>query len=137
MHRLLDWIDRCDWASQRKEPKPVFATVTGETIFPEGEDPWWLTDTQRKTDKVQAPPQADEDGPVELEEERVDDIEEFTDEDPSSEGDAPQQQADDNDEEQESQPLDRPPSVAWKRLLKNGYSGHFERQRGAHCGMHV
>ena len=37
--RLLDWIDRCDVASQTGEPKPLFQTVGGEPIFPEDDDP--------------------------------------------------------------------------------------------------
>ena len=95
MHRLLDWIDRCDWASQRKEPKPVFATSAGESIFPESDDQWWLTDTQRKNENKQMPP-VDEDGPAEPDEECVEDIAEFTDDEdpPSSEVEAPHHEDD-------------------------------------------
>jgi len=135
MHRLLDWIERADLASQRGEAKPPFATAQGEPIFPEGEDPWWLTDVQR-TSTADAPPPGDEDGPAEEEGDVVDEVEEFTDDEdpPSSEEEAAPEGGD--DEEAESQPLERPPRVAWKRDV-SGYAGHFERQRGAYCGMHA
>ena len=47
-HRLLDWIDRVDIASQTGAPKPDFETDEGEPIFPEDDDPWWLTDVSRR-----------------------------------------------------------------------------------------
>ena len=61
--RLLDWIDRCDVASQTGAPKPSFQTVNGEPIFPEDDDPWWLTDISRRlTDDAKQ--DGDEDGPA-------------------------------------------------------------------------
>ena len=44
LHRLLDWIDRADRAAQAGAPKPAFTTATGEPIFPEEGEEWWLTD---------------------------------------------------------------------------------------------
>ena len=43
---LLSWIERADVAAQREQPRPVFATASGDDIFPE--DAWWLTIHQRK-----------------------------------------------------------------------------------------
>ena len=128
MHRLLEWIDRCDLASQRDEPKPTFATITGKSIFPDDEEPWWLTDVQRKT-TTEAQHPGDEDGPHVEEGDLVDEVDQETDdEDPPS--DASVGPAQDN----AAQGMDRPPRMAWKH---NCYAGHFERQRGAHCGMHA
>ena len=80
--RLLDWIDRCDVASQTGEPKPSFQTVDGEPIFPEDDDPWWLTDISRRlTDAKQ---DGDEDGPA-TEGEEEGEQKELSDEDPLSE----------------------------------------------------
>ena len=44
IHRLLDWIDRVDLASQTGVPRPAFATIDGEPIFPPEEERCWLTD---------------------------------------------------------------------------------------------
>ena len=41
------------------------------------------------------------------------------------------------DEVEDSQPLERPPRVAWHGRRDAHYVGYFERQRGAHCGMHA
>ena len=64
IHTLLDLIDRVDFASQRGLPPPPFKTQSGLEIFPE--EPWWLTDVQRKEEpdgeKVVA--KGDEDGPA-------------------------------------------------------------------------
>jgi len=48
IQRVLDWIDRVDRASQTGEPKPDFETEEGDPIFPEDDDPWWLTDVSRR-----------------------------------------------------------------------------------------
>ena len=81
--RLLDWIDRCDVASQTGEPKPSFQTVDGEPIFPEDDDPWWLTDISRRlTDDAKQ--DGDEDGPA-TEGEEEGEQREVSDEDPLSE----------------------------------------------------
>lgn len=134
-HRLLDWIDRCDWASQRGEPKPPFATTTGESIFPEDDEPWWLTDAQKKP-TAEAPPPGDEDGPHVEEGDLVDEVgQETDDEDPSDASADPEEAPKENEEEGDSQALERPPRIAWKQNA--GYGGYFEKQRGAHCGMHA
>ena len=64
LHRLLDWIDRADYASQRREPRPFFGTPEGDAIFPEGDDPWWLTEMQRRKSDSEEEIPGDEDGPV-------------------------------------------------------------------------
>ena len=46
--RLLDWIDRCDNAAQLGLPKPEFKTLESGTIFPEDDEPWWLTDVSKR-----------------------------------------------------------------------------------------
>ena len=52
-------------------PKPDFETLEGEPIFPEDEDPWWLTDVSRKVKEEGEKVDGDEDGPPsELEEEQ-------------------------------------------------------------------
>lgn len=65
--RLLDWIDRCDWASLYEDaPQPPFCTSDGEPIFPQEGIKWWLTElSQRKAEEEAAtvPPGGDEDGP--------------------------------------------------------------------------
>ena len=113
--------------------KPSDRFPCGEPIFPDDEDPWWLTDVQRKPTTEPAPP-ADEDGPAQ-EEEAVDEVDEQTDdEDPPSEEadeDPPNDAA--GEDVGDSQPLERPPRVAWDR----GATPYFERQAGAHCGMHA
>ena len=81
--RLLDWIDRCDVASQTGEPKPSFKTADSAAIFPEDDDPWWLTDISRRLvddDKQDG----DEDGPA-TEGEEEGEQKELSDEDPLSE----------------------------------------------------
>ena len=87
IHKLLDWIERVDKASQSGAPRPAFETVDHEAIFPEDdEEKWWLTDVQNR--KVPAAPQApaDEDGPPSSEGEHVSDEDKMvSDEDPMSE----------------------------------------------------
>ena len=61
--RLLDWIDRCDLASQTGAPRPAFQTISGEQIFPSDDDPWWLTDISRRL-SADAKREGDEDGPA-------------------------------------------------------------------------
>jgi hypothetical protein len=62
MHKLLDWIDRVDSASQLGLLSPPFQTREGDDIFPD--EPWWLTDVQRKEgpEGEKEPPRGDEDG---------------------------------------------------------------------------
>ena len=63
MKRLLDWIDRADMASQMGAPKPAFQTEESERIFPEGDEPWWLTELQKRAAPEDEPAPCDEDGP--------------------------------------------------------------------------
>ena len=81
--RLLDWIDRCDVASQTGAPRPEFRTISGEQIFPDNDDPWWLTDISRRLTN-DAKLEGDEDGPA-TEGEEEDEQREVTDDDPVSE----------------------------------------------------
>ena len=113
-----------DVASQRGEPKPKFVTIKGDPIFTKEDDHWWLTDVQRKPNEP--PPPGDEDGPAENDKDDVvDEVEEFTDdEDPPSSEAEPITENIENEkykdyEEAESQPLERPPSLAWKRDANN------------------
>ena len=65
--KLLDWIERCDDASQQGLPKPPFQTADGEAIFPESiDEEWWKTDIARRS--VQAELPHEEDGPISAEE---------------------------------------------------------------------
>ena len=99
--RLLDWIDRCDVASQTGAPKPAFQTIDGEPIFPEDDDPWWLTDISRRlTDDAKQ--DGDEDGPATEGEEEAEQRE-ISDDDPLS------------DPEQQVSASSREPAVAWRR----------------------
>ena len=85
--RVLDWIDRCDVATQTGAPKPEFQTTSGEPIFPESEEPWWLTDISRRLGQESKQQEADEDGPASdgEEKEEADEQKELEDDDPSSE----------------------------------------------------
>ena len=65
--RLLDWIDRVDYASQRGEPKPPFVASDGGTVFPcegdEMEHTWFLTEmSKRKLEAAQNAADAIEEG---------------------------------------------------------------------------
>ena len=104
--KLLDWIDRCDIASQTGAPKPAFETLDGEAIFPEDDDPWWLLEIQkRKLEEEELV--GDEDGPPSEEEMQA----EVSDEDPVSETeDGPAAH-----ELQQQQPRAHVPHVAWRR----------------------
>ena len=64
IHALLDWIDRVDFAFQNGLPRPPFKTRSGLEIFPD--EPWWLTDVQRKEepDGEKEAAKGDEDGPA-------------------------------------------------------------------------
>ena len=61
IQNLLDWIDRVDLASQSGTPRPAFETAEGQCIFPD--EPWWLTDVQKRTSKEKNA-EGDEDGPA-------------------------------------------------------------------------
>ena len=88
--RLLDWIDRCDIASQAGQLKPKFKTTDGESIFPaDDEEQWWLTDISKRIsvgddkDQQHKQQEGDEDGPATCDEES--EQREVSDEDPVSE----------------------------------------------------
>ena len=103
--RLLDWIDRCDVASQTEEPKPPFQTVDGEPIFPEDDDPWWLTDISRRL-ADDAKQDGDEDGPITEGDEEAEQRE-VSDDDPVSD---PEQQVSASASSSQHEP-----NVAWRR----------------------
>ena len=42
--KLLEWMDRADLASQGGDARPAFRAADGSTIFPEDDEPWWLTE---------------------------------------------------------------------------------------------
>ena len=109
--RVLDWIDRCDVASQTGAPKPEFQTTGGEPIFPESEEPWWLTDISRRLGQDAKQQEADEDGPASddegKDEEKEDEQKELSDDDPSSEPEQVSASA-------ISSAYD--PNVAWRRI---------------------
>ena len=81
-------MDRVDLAIQTADPRPSFKTADGEDIFPDNDEPWWLTDVSRRAPAEEQDP-GDEDGPPsEVEEEGVQQAE-VSDEDPlSSEAEA-------------------------------------------------
>ena len=62
IHRLLDWMDRVDVASQHGHARPPFRTIWGEDIFPPDDELWGLTDVSRRAKDEDEQP-ADEDGP--------------------------------------------------------------------------
>ena len=109
--RVLDWIDRCDVATQTGAPKPEFQTTSGEPIFPESEEPWWLTDISRRLGQDAKQQEADEDGPASddegKDEEKEDEQKELSDDDPSSEPEQVSASA-------SSSAYD--PNVAWHRM---------------------
>jgi len=74
LHKLLAWIDICDYASQVGEEKPPCLDENGDEIIPsDPEDLWWLTEmSARKSDEEDQKPKDDEDGPPESEEEKND-----------------------------------------------------------------
>jgi hypothetical protein len=81
--RLLDWINRCDLASQTGQPKPAFQTLAGDPIFPVDEDPWWLTDVSKRI-SAEDKNKGDEDGPA-TDDEGEEEHKEEDDDDPLSE----------------------------------------------------
>ena len=80
--RLLDFIERCDIASQLGLPRPELKTLDGEAIFPEDDEPWWLTEVSKRISAEDR--RGDEDGPV-TEDEGEEEKKEVSDEDPLSE----------------------------------------------------
>ena len=80
--RLLDFIERCDIASQLGLPRPEFKTLDGEAIFPEDDEPWWLTEVSKRISAEDR--RGDEDGPA-TDDEGEEEKKEVSDEDPLSE----------------------------------------------------
>ena len=65
--KLLHWIDSADLASQAGASRPIFATRDGDPIFPNNDDPWWLTEVAR-VKLAEEKAKGDEDGPPSSEE---------------------------------------------------------------------
>ena len=72
-------MDRCDVAMQHGWVKPEFQTTTGEEIFPDSDEAWWLTEMSKRG-STEAPHPEDEDGP--WEEDQEEEREELSDDDP-------------------------------------------------------
>ena len=75
LHKLLKWIDRCDYASQVGECKPVCIDEYGDEIVPiDPENLWWLTEmsARKKNEEDVDKTKDDEDGPGSSEEEKHD-----------------------------------------------------------------
>ena len=74
IHRLLDYMNRVDVATQQGRARPPFKTLEGVDIFPPEDELWWLTDVSRRAKDEDEQP-ADEDGPPsEIEEEHKDEV---------------------------------------------------------------
>ena len=99
IRNLLGWIDRVDTASQHGTPRPSFSTLEGEDIFPD--DPWWLTDVQKRAVPEEESEPGDEDGPP-SDDGQADDAALTDDEDPPS------------GEEHMVERLERDPEVYWR-----------------------
>ena len=82
IHRLLDFMDRVDLATQTGAPRPLFQTTDGEDIFPDNDEPWWLTDVSRRAPAEEQDPGNEDGPPSEMEEEGQQ--AEVSDEDPVS-----------------------------------------------------
>ncbi len=116
LHKLMEWIDACDYASQEGKEKPECIDGDGQPIVPTDEDNlWWLTElSARKTEEnPQEEPKADEDGPPESDHEvEKNDI------------------TDDDDESMSSEEAKAFPEE------EEACEGYFEKQERALCGMH-
>ena len=82
IRNLLGWIDRVDSASQHGTPRPSFSTLDGGDIFPD--EPWWLTELQKRAPPDEEPEPGDEDGPPSGDDGQADDAALTDDEDPPS-----------------------------------------------------
>lgn len=79
--RVLTWIEKVDWASQRGEPRPIFQADDGGPIFPVSGDEhelWWLTEMSKRKAELaaQAAQDAIEEGLETSEEEAATEVEE-------------------------------------------------------------
>ena len=57
-------MDRVFLATQTGDPRPPFKTAVGEDIFPDNDEPWWLTDVSRRAPADEEQDPGDEDGPA-------------------------------------------------------------------------
>jgi hypothetical protein len=134
IHTLLDWIDRVDFASQRGLASPPFQTEDGEEIFPD--EPWWLTDVQRKEEPEgdKQPAKGDEDGPASSEEDAAD-LEEAPADDALEEDEDPLSDAEDTagaiDSQQPRNDMERDPNLGWRK------SAGSEQQQPTRESSHV
>ena len=71
-------------AMQNGWAKPAFQTITGEEIFPDSDEAWWLTEMSKRG-PIEAPHPEDEDGP--WEEDQEEEREELSDDDPPTSDD--------------------------------------------------
>ena len=58
LHEVLQWIRRCDEASQASLPMPATVRLNGESLFPEGE--WWLTELEKRRPQTSCKDLADD-----------------------------------------------------------------------------
>lgn len=119
LHKLLEWIDRCDYASQNGEMKPPCKQLNGDQIIPTDEDDlWWLTELSRRKidEKKDDPPPGDvEDGPA-------------------SDGGQEEVAALTTDDE----PTDSDDDDVNKDMMTvETYTDYFEEQRGTQCAVHA
>ena len=56
-------MDRVDLATQTGDLRPLLQTADGDDIFPDSDEPWWLTDVSRRAPAEEQDP-GDEDGPA-------------------------------------------------------------------------
>ena len=62
---FLNWIHREAAAFENGDPPPVFEATNGESIFPDRDEEWWLTDVQKRKNQEDVDGQGgDEDGPA-------------------------------------------------------------------------
>ena len=162
--RLLSWIDRVDWCSQRGEGKPAFATPEGDPIFPppdaDGEPSlWWLTDFSRDNARL-----LEQKKKKEAEQNWDSAEEDFEDDTDSNAADC--HETDNIDDSQSSVSGSRAygdvdfskndsaaranhaPSLCWQPSQEGSqtdvtppsqpvFNGYFERQIAARCGVHA
>ena len=139
-HRLLDWIDAVDIASQCGDPRPPFATPNGEPIYPQGENDsrWWLTDQQIRNEPPKKANADDvlEEGPDDGEAPAADDELTDDDEEPQSDEEAPEEEEDidgfgGTQSQANALPQDHVPEVHWTRppTHERRPQIHYETQR--------
>ena len=151
IQRLLQWVDRCDWASQRGEGRPPFETLQGDAIFPTSDEcedaKWWLTDISRDNPNLLKKLPYELDSPGEDDEANTGSEKHDT----------------DNIEDSESSDVEavavgelnliqlssatalanHEPGICWpigrteSAPVLYHFHGYFERQEAAKCGMHA